>query len=159
MTFDVSATLAAAEAELQALTAARAELDRRITGLRLAIQGLRQMQDGSGSGDSESAEGLTASCRAALRAAGRPVSARELKEQLDERGFDWSRYASPISAVYTVLKRLVAQGQAVAAESDGGVRYCWKAVRVVVATKEDLADPTRIEELMRQAREREGNDD
>ena len=76
----------------------------------------------------------------------------EVKEQLDSMSFDWSSYSSPISALHTILKRLVNRGQAVATEADGKVRYCWKQFRVVVARKEDINDPARLDELIRQIR-------
>lgn len=98
-------------------------------------------------------EGLTGSCRAVLRSAPEPLSPLEVKEQLDAMGFDWSSYSSPISALHTVLKRLVKRGQALAADSDGKVRYCWKEVRVVVARREDLDDPARFNQLMQQIKQ------
>jgi len=147
MELDAQQILAAAETELDALVRARAELDRKIAGVRLVIQGLRQMQ-GADETTGQESEGLTDSCRTVLRSAGKPLSAQEIKERLDGRGFDWSRYSSPASALHTVLKRLATRGQAVAAESDGKLRYCWKQVRVVVARKEDIDDPVRLDELI-----------
>jgi len=150
MELDFARTLSAVETELETLLHARAELDRRIAGLRLAVQGLRQTQGLSAPGPER--EGLTGSCRAILRSAAQPLSVIEIKEQLDSIGFDWSRYSSPVSALHTVLKRLAASGQAVAAETGGKVRYCWKQVRVVVARKEDIDDPARLDELVKQLR-------
>jgi hypothetical protein len=66
--------------------------------------------------------------------------------------FDWSSYSSPISALHTILKRLVNRRQAVATEADGKVQYCWKQVRVVVAREEDINDPARLDDLIRQIR-------
>jgi hypothetical protein len=157
MHFDPSQTLAAAEAELDALTRARSELDRRISGLRLVIQGLRQIS-GLSAADGPEPEGLTASCRAILRSATQALSPAEVKGQLDAMRFDWSSYSSPLSAVHTVLKRLVARGQAVATESDGKTRYCWKQVRVVVARREDIHDPERLDELIQKIR-KQGEED
>jgi len=147
MELDPAQILASAETELDALVRARVELDRKIAGVRMVIQGLRQMQD-TDAPTGLASEGLTDSCRAVLRSAGKPLSAQEVKERLDGRGFDWSRYSNPASALHTVLKRLATRGQAVAAESDGKLRYCWKQVRVVVAHKEDIDDPARLDELI-----------
>jgi len=151
MELDVLQTLAIAEKELAALEQTRQELDRRIAGLRLVIQGLRQMQGVSAPAAVER-EGLTESCRTILRSAAQALSAQEVKEQLDALGFDWSSYSNPISAVHTVLKRLMEKGQTVAAEGDGKVRYCWKKVRVVVAHGEDIEDPARFSELIQRIR-------
>ena len=151
MALDSNQTLAAAQAELDALTRARSELDRRIAGLRLVIQGLRQI-NGLAMTEGLEPEGLTASCRAILRSAAQSLSPAEMKEQLDAAGFDWSSYSSPLSALHTVLKRLVARGQAVAEESDGKTRYCWRQVRVVVARREDISDPARLDELIQKIR-------
>ena len=151
MELDLPRTLAAVEAELENLVRARAELDRRIAGFRLAIQGLLQTQGLSSPAGLEP-EGLTDSCRTVLRSAGQPLSVVEVKEQLDSMSFDWSSYSSPISALHTILKRLVNRGQAVATEADGKVRYCWKQFRVVVARKEDINDPARLDELISQIR-------
>jgi hypothetical protein len=151
MELDLPRTFAAIEAELENLVRARAELDRRIAGFRLAIQGLRQTQGLRAHAGLEP-EGLTESCRTVLRSAGQPLSVVQVKEQLDSMSFDWSSYSSPISALHTILKRLVNRGQAVATEADGKVQYCWKQVRVVVAREEDINDPARLDDLIRQIR-------
>jgi hypothetical protein len=151
MELDLPRTLAAVETELENLVRARAELDRRIAGLRLAIQGLRQTQGLSAPAGLEP-EGLTDSCRTVLRSAGQPLSVPQVKEQLDTMSFDWSSYSSPISALHTILKRLVNRGQAVATEAEGKVQYCWKQVRVLVAREEDINDPARLDDLIRQIR-------
>jgi hypothetical protein len=151
MELDVPRTLAAVETELENLVRARAELDRRIAGLRLAIQGLRQTQGLSAPAGLEP-EGLTNACRTVLRSAGQPLSVVQVKEQLDSMSFDWSSYSSPISALHTVLKRLVNKAQAVATETDGKVQYCWKQIRVVVAREKDINNPARLDDLIRQIR-------
>jgi hypothetical protein len=151
MELDLPRTLAAVETELENLVRARSELDRRIAGLRLAIQGLRQTQGLSAPAGLEP-EGLTDSCRTVLRSAGQPLSVVQVKEQLDSMSFDWSSYSSPISALHTILKRLVNRGQALATEADGKLQYRWKQVRVVVAREQDINDPARLDDLIRQIR-------
>lgn len=147
MSFAPDDLLSAAELELETALRQKAELDRKIAGLRQVIHGLRQIQGAELPADIEP-EGLTASCRAVLRLAEEPLSAQAVKEQLDMSGFDWSHYTSPISAIHTVLKRLVKRGQAVATDAGGRTRYRWRHVRVVAASKEDIEDPARLETLL-----------
>ena len=147
MSFAPDELLSATELELETALRQKAELDRKIAGLRQVIHGLRHMQGAEVPADIEP-QGLTASCRAVLRLSLEPLSAAAVKEQLDMSGFDWSNYTSPISAIHTVLKRLVKRGQAVATEAGGRTRYRWRQVRVVAASKEDIEDPARLEALL-----------
>ena len=69
--------------------------------------------------------GLTAACRAIYRATpDRWMNANEIKEQLDGQAFDWSSYSQPMSALHTVLKRLVPQ-ELDSREQDGRTEYKW----------------------------------
>ncbi len=158
MELDRVGTLAAAEAELETLLQNRADLELKIAGLRLVIQGLRQLQGLNPPADVEP-EGLTDSCRAVLRCATRPLSAAEVKEQLSAIGFDWSTYSSPTSALHTVLKRLVARRQVAVSEEGGKMRYQWQQVRLVVAKREDIEDPARLDELMFRIRQASGKEE
>lgn len=73
--------------------------------------------------------GLTDSCRRVLRAARRALQAHEVVLVLENSGFLTSRYVSPLSAVVTVLHRLVERGQArvVASSETGRPLFRWKA--------------------------------
>ena len=55
--------------------------------------------------------GLTDACRIVLKAAGHPLTATEVRAQLQAMGFDLSRYASDLSAIHTVLRRLSESGE------------------------------------------------
>lgn len=55
--------------------------------------------------------GLTEACRIVLKAAGHPLTATEVRAQLQAMGFDLSRYASDLAAIHTVLKRLNEAGE------------------------------------------------
>jgi hypothetical protein len=55
--------------------------------------------------------GLTDACRTLLRNAAEPLSAVELRARLDAIGFDLQRYANPLAAIHTTLKRLAGAGE------------------------------------------------
>ena len=55
--------------------------------------------------------GLTDACRMALRAAGHPLTAGEMRAQLDAMGFDCSKYSNPLASIHTVLRRLCRSGE------------------------------------------------
>jgi hypothetical protein len=55
--------------------------------------------------------GLTDACRMALRAAGHPLTAAEIRDQLGAMGFEWSAYSNPLASIHTVLKRLQQAGE------------------------------------------------
>jgi hypothetical protein len=55
--------------------------------------------------------GLTDACRMALRAAGHPLTAAEIRDHLGAMGFEWSAYSNPLASIHTVLKRLQQAGE------------------------------------------------
>ena len=55
--------------------------------------------------------GLTDACRMVLKSAGDPLTAAEVKAQLESIGFDASKYANPLACIHTVLKRLCRSGE------------------------------------------------
>ncbi len=56
--------------------------------------------------------GLTDACRMVLKAAGHPLTAPEVRAQLDAMGFDLARYSNDLASIHTVLKRLNQAGEA-----------------------------------------------
>ena len=56
--------------------------------------------------------GLTDACRMVLKAAGHPLTAVEIRSQLEAMGFDCSRYSNPLASIHTVLRRLCRSGEA-----------------------------------------------
>jgi hypothetical protein len=56
--------------------------------------------------------GLTEACRMVLKAAGHPLTAVEIRDQLDAMGMDMSRYTNDLAVIHTILKRLTQSGEA-----------------------------------------------
>ena len=56
--------------------------------------------------------GLTDACRMVLKAAGHPLTAAEIRGQLETMGFDCFRYSNPLASIHTVLRRLCRSGEA-----------------------------------------------
>src|SRR5262249_20820541 len=99
---DYRRALDRAAAEYEALTAERARLDARIGQLVQTIGTLTRL-----CGMVPTVPwGLTDACRMVLRSAGHPLSALEVRAQLQAMGFDLTKYTSDLAAIHTVLKRL-----------------------------------------------------
>jgi hypothetical protein len=56
--------------------------------------------------------GLTDACRMVLKTAAHPLTAAEIRGQLEAMGFDCSRYSNPLASIHTVLRRLCRSGEA-----------------------------------------------
>lgn len=94
--------------EYETLTKQRAELDQRIAHLAQSIGHLTRL-----CGLVPTVPwGLTDACRMVLKAAGHPLSAVEVRAQLEALGFDLSRYTNDLAAIHTILKRLTESGEA-----------------------------------------------
>jgi len=105
---DYQRALDAACREYETLTKQRAELDGRIAQLAQTIGSLTRL-----CGYVPTVPmGLTEACRMVLKAAGHPLTALEVRAQLDAMGVDLSKYSSDLSAIHTVLKRLTKSGEA-----------------------------------------------
>lgn len=77
-------------------------------------------------GDDLSGVGLTDAIRAVLKKATERMSANDVRHSLSAKGFDLSRYTSPMSSIYTVLGRLSEDGGEVIREKEGNqVFYRW----------------------------------
>jgi hypothetical protein len=73
--------------------------------------------------------GLTELARITLTEAYVPLSAGELKKRMEAKGFDFSKYSSPLASIHTVLKRLVKSGQVKVVPQKGGKKsYQWITV-------------------------------
>lgn len=55
--------------------------------------------------------GLTDLCRMVLKTAGHPLTALEVRAQLEAMGVDLSRYSNELASIHTVLKRLNDSGE------------------------------------------------
>jgi len=133
------------ERELQRLERDRDALDREISRLRQAAAGLRQRE----ASEPTSAQSLTNACRAALRTYPDGVSPLEVRQELTRHAFEWSGFSNPLSAIHTVLKRLVKQGEAsTRVGDDGRKRFVWKARAPLIVRPTQAEEAARIEHLL-----------
>ena len=56
--------------------------------------------------------GLTDACRLVLHSAPAPLTAVGIRDRLQQIGFDLDRYANPLAAIHTTLKRMTEAGDA-----------------------------------------------
>jgi hypothetical protein len=103
---DYQRALDAACREYEALTRERAEIDLRIAHLAQSIGTLTRLCGYVPT----TPLGLTDACRMVLKAAGHPLTAIEVRAQLEAMGIDLSKYSSELAAIHTILKRLTAAG-------------------------------------------------
>ena len=107
-TEDYKRALNAACREYETLLQQRASLDARIAQLVQTIGSLTRL-----CGYVPTVPwGLTEACRMVLRAAGHPLTAVEIRDQLDAMGIDMSRYTNDLAVLHTILKRLTQSGEA-----------------------------------------------
>jgi hypothetical protein len=137
------------ERELNRLERERDALDRAIARLRqIAIWLRRDARLGRSTTEHRLAvpQSLTNVCRAALRTSRHGLTTREVKQFLTSNGFDWDPFTNPMSAIHTVLKRLVKQNEATAAVGeDGRRRFVWHRPQSLAGTP----TPTQAEEASR----------
>ena len=108
--------------EYEQATAERARLDERIAQLHQSIATLTKL-----CGYAPTVPfGLTDACRLALRTAKRPLSAVDVRDHLRSIGFELERYANPLAAIHTVLKRLAASGEAETAARNQHARVAYQ---------------------------------
>jgi hypothetical protein len=106
-TDDYKRALDSACREYESATKQRAELDTRIAQLTQSIGNLTRL-----CGYTPTVPlGLTDACRMVLKAAGHPLTALEVRAQLEAMGVDLSKYSSDLAAIHTILKRLSESGQ------------------------------------------------
>lgn len=143
--------------ELRLLLQQRAEVMRRIGTVKQTIAGLANLF-GDGVLSEELLElvdrknngrqpGFTKACRMILMEAGRPMSARDVCEQIQERIPPMlARHKDPMASVTTVLNRLVEYGEAQAvALSNGRRAWRWQAEPAdsLAASTAGTLNPTR----------------
>jgi hypothetical protein len=119
--------------EYERLSAQRAAIDTRIAQLVQAIGSLSRLCNLTPT----VGLGLTDACRMVLKAAGHPLTAAEVRIQLDAMGFDTSRYSNPLASIHIVLRRLSRAGEVgFVPRSHDKPAYAWKRpARVVVLSK------------------------
>jgi hypothetical protein len=104
---DYKRALRTACREYETLLKQRVELDTKIARLTQSIGTLTRLCGYVPT----VALGLTDACRMVLRAAGHPLTALEVRAQLEAMGIDLSRYSSDLAAIHTILKRLREAGE------------------------------------------------
>ena len=131
--------LDAAIAEYETLGAERQAIDQRLAQLAQTIGTLSRLL-----GLTPSVPlGLTEACRLVLRS-GVPLTPVEVRERLAGIGVDLSGYASDLSAIHTVLKRLNEAGEIrLVPRQSGKHAYLWQAPPTVIAIGEDVAQAIR----------------
>jgi hypothetical protein len=131
--------LDAAIKEYEALGDQRREIDKRLAQLAQTIGTLTRLL-----GHVPSVPlGLTDACRLVTRA-GVPMTPVEVRDRLHSMGFDLSGYASELSAIHTVLKRLNEAGELrVVPKPSGKDAYLWQRPSSAIAISEEVADYLR----------------
>ena len=122
--------------ELAKLLRQRQEIDHKIAQLQPLISHLdglcRELGDRVAKEAAIKVElttGLTELARTTLEEAALPLSASELKTRMEAKGFDFSKYASPLATLHTVLNRLVKSGRVKVVALKGGKKsYQWITV-------------------------------
>ena len=134
---DYQRALESALREYETLAAERVALDDRLARLSQTIASLMRLCKLTPS----IPLGLTDACRLVLKAAGHPLSAVEVRDQLATMGFDGSRYANELAAIHTVLKRLNAAGETqFVPRSHDRPAYQWRRSPHVLAMSPDAVD-------------------
>lgn len=129
--------LDAATREYETLLTERARIDARIAQLAQTIGSLMRLCNLQPT----VSWGLTDAVRAVLQAAGHPLTAIEVRDQLVAMGFDLSRYSNDLASIHTVLKRLNQGGEAdFVPRAHDKPGYRWrKPVQVVALTKDEAS--------------------
>lgn len=128
-----------AEQELRQLMEERTELTTRICTVKRTIVGLANLfgddildaalSDLVGRESGTRQPGITRACRRVLLEAGRPMSAREVCDQIQRSvPLLLARHKEPLATIYTILGRLVEYGEVTALPGDRGQRaWIWAA--------------------------------
>jgi hypothetical protein len=88
-----------------------------------------------------------------LKAAGHPLTALEVRAQLEAMGFDLSRYTNDLAVIHTILRRLNQSGEAqFVPRAWGKPGYQWRRPVSMVAISEADAKALRKGEAPRPGR-------
>jgi hypothetical protein len=147
---DYRRALQKATREYETLLAERARLDERLAKLAQTIASLMRLCNLTPT----VSLGLTDACRMVLRAAGHPLTAVEVRHQLEAMGFDVARYANDLASIHTVLKRLSQAGQAdFVPRAHDRPAYRWRRPPAALALSKEkaaaLLDPSVAPTAMR----------
>jgi hypothetical protein len=120
---DYDKAIDAAKAETRKLLQQRATIDARLAQLTKTIAALtplvkRTSENDRSSGTATAGKGLclpgagiTAAIRQMLTTHSGPLSPRQIREWLNQEGFDINSYASGLTLIHNTLKRLQTQGE------------------------------------------------
>lgn len=126
--------LEAAREELTARLGEQRQINERIRWLQVTIASLEAMETGESDRASfleatlgyDPNRGLTSACRNLLAFnPGRRFSPSEVVQQLQDIGFDFSRYTNPLTAVCTILTRLTPKEARITKTLQGQILYDW----------------------------------
>ena len=139
MTESYKTALDAAIREYEELGEQRRDIDKRLAELAQTIGTLSRLL-----GHVPTVPmGLTDACRLVTRA-GVPMTPIEVRDRLKGMGFDLSGYASELSAIHTVLKRLNEAGELrIVPRPSGKDAYLWQRPVRAVAISEEVAEYLR----------------
>lgn len=131
--------LEAALRELEQAMAQRTVLDTRIAQLRQTVGTLNRL-----CGYEPTVPwSLTDACRVVLRSAGAPLTAVQIRDRFETIGLDTTRYANALSAIHTVLKRLVETGEILPAKDDESTRIAYEFLGSgVIASRTSVTPPS-----------------
>jgi hypothetical protein len=155
--------LQARKRELVSLLTQRQKIDQRMAQLQPVINHLEGLCRELGekiahetAGNLELTTGLTDLARATLQEAYMPVSASDLMNRMEGKGFDFSKYSNPLASIHTVLRRLVKSRQVKVVPQKGGKKaYQWitiienflTALQTVAKTAAQQPQPTEPNKL------------
>jgi hypothetical protein len=118
--------------ERERLTDQRATIETELSEINTQIDHLEEVLShlaplaGISSGRDLSGLGITVAIRTILKGSGERLSAQDVRRLLDERGFDLSRYSSPMASIYKILARLAEDHEEITREKeDFKVFYHW----------------------------------
>ena len=134
---DYRQALEAAVREYEELGRQRQDIDSRLAQLAQTIGSLNRLCGFT----ANVFWGLTDACRVVLRNAGQPMTPTEVRDRLEAIGLDLSKYSSSLSAIHTVIKRLVEAQEVRLVELESGrFAYEWqRPAKSLALNEENLA--------------------
>jgi hypothetical protein len=126
----------------------QAQLEKRLVGVRETIVALSKML-----GEDfieEDALGLTDAIRQAFKTYGSSLAPTDVKERLEQSGYDTAKYGNVMASVHSVINRLVSRGEIRSTGTIGGKpAYEWVPVRLSIGQRIAAAavDPKHVEVL------------
>ena len=131
---DYRQALQTAIREYEGLVHERQDIDKRLAQLAQTISTLNRLCGFT----ANVFWGMTDACRVVLRNAGHPMTPTEVRDRLEAIGLDLSKYTNSLSAIHTVIKRLVeAQEVRLVDLESGRFAYEWQRPPKSLALNEE----------------------